>query len=919
MARVFISHSSRDNEAAAEIKRWLGERGFETPFLDFDKHAGIPPGADWEKALYREVERSEAVVIIQTPNWHDSKWCFVEFAQARQLGKAIFPIIDGPVGESRIAQDVQALDLRSNRAEGLERLGGELTRIALDAQGGFTWDASRPPYPGLLAFEEADAAVYFGRDDESRRLIERLNARRAQGGIRLIALLGASGSGKSSLLRAGVIPRLKRDRRNWIVLPPMRPQARPIDELTRCLAVAAGEGYDWRKLQVDLLSRDPVPAFADLASTLQIRASANEAQILLPIDQAEELFGAADPDQAERFLTVLSSAITADLPIIAVMAIQSDHLGGLQSAAALTARFEEFSLGPLPLARIPQIIQGPARVAGLHVDDELVQQAARDAETEDALPLLAFALRELHDRAGQDNRLSLAEYQAMGDPQAGLTPLENAVRKAADAVVTAVGDPADMVALREAFVPAMVRVNDEGEYVRRPVRWDELPGRAHWLLEALIKARLLTAGGDGEAQMVEVAHEALLRKWPLLRSWLDEAREFLIGKQQLDRDLRDWDKAAARDKPTALLTGLKLNRARLWLNERPQQLSAPERSFIQASIAYAEAAESGRRRLRRTITGAALAAALVLAVVALLAWRRGDQLVEAASTRAHESIGYVWTDLAAKQAEEVRLRKLAAGLKQQPEALLPNVLQVKQPDGFDCKTSLPLGFRYLHCMVRNVINVPKLESIASQSVFRPGGPHGKDLALGDENRFGRYDPRFLDWLDQYIIPEGMTDPRANAQAREVYAAYIGPTARALYRTHEIVFADAARFAAFEQDYARLKKRFSPNHRGLGGFATDPKPIAGIRAEYERRLTLPVAQRTKDRLGQSGNGAFFEEQFHWLSDYILRKYSNEDTDWYLASASSGFWVRRSIDGTEARIFELVKKVLNTFEPDVLAGN
>ena len=163
---------------------------------------------------------------------------------------------------------------------------------------------------------------------------------------------------------------------------------------------------------------------------MQIRASANEAQILLPIDQAEELFGAADPDQAKRFLKVLSSAIAADLPIIAVMAVRSDHLGGLQSVAALTARFEEFSLSPLPLARIPQIIQGPARVAGLHVDDELVQQAGRDAETEDALPLLAFALRELHDRAGQDNRLSLAEYQAMGDPQAGLTPLENAVRKA---------------------------------------------------------------------------------------------------------------------------------------------------------------------------------------------------------------------------------------------------------------------------------------------------------------------------------------------------------------------------------------------------------------------------------------------------------------------------------------------------------
>jgi len=97
MARVFISHSSRDNELAERIKTWLGEQGFETPFLDFDKHAGIPPGADWEKTLYREIERSEAVIIIQTPNWLESKWCFAEFTQARALGKSIFPIIETPV------------------------------------------------------------------------------------------------------------------------------------------------------------------------------------------------------------------------------------------------------------------------------------------------------------------------------------------------------------------------------------------------------------------------------------------------------------------------------------------------------------------------------------------------------------------------------------------------------------------------------------------------------------------------------------------------------------------------------------------------------------------------------------------------------------------------------------------------------
>jgi hypothetical protein len=93
MARVFISHSSRDNEAAKHIFDWLRAQGFEEGFLDIDKHQGIPPGARWEQTLYEELERAQAVILILTKNWFDSKWCFAEFAQARSRGKAIFPVI----------------------------------------------------------------------------------------------------------------------------------------------------------------------------------------------------------------------------------------------------------------------------------------------------------------------------------------------------------------------------------------------------------------------------------------------------------------------------------------------------------------------------------------------------------------------------------------------------------------------------------------------------------------------------------------------------------------------------------------------------------------------------------------------------------------------------------------------------------
>ena len=666
MARVFISHSSRDKEPAERIKAWLNEQGFEAPFIDSDKHTGIPPGADWERTLYREIERSEAVIIIQSPNWLESKWCFAEFTQARALGKPIFPISEAPTDGALISADIQTLDLRSDRVGGLERLSRELTQIALDAQGGFNWDVQRPPYPGLLAFQEEDAAIYFGRDDDIRHLIERLNARRAQGGAKFIALLGASGSGKSSLLRAGIIPRLRRARRNWIVLPPMRPQARPVDELAQCLAIACGANADWRELRRDLNGQDVGQMLNNIARDLRVKAAANEAQILLPIDQVEELFGVADPDEAQRFFEILNATMSDDRPFLAIMALRSDYLGELQSVELLKAKFEEFSFGPMPLERIAQIIEGPARVAGLNVDDAFVQQAVRDAKTSDALPLLAFALRELYDRGSEGRYLSLPAYNALGDAEAKLTPLENSVRKAADDVLTET-KPSDeeLTALRDAFLPAMVRVNDQGEYVRRPARWHDLPSKSHPLLERLTKARLLIVSQQGDDRIVEVAHEALLRKWPRLRNWLDEAREFLTGKQQLEVDLRDWERATKPDKPEALLAGLKLHRAQGWLLARPQQLSEKERAYIRASIDQNE-------RRRRIVTWGSIGAAAVLAFVAVFAglqWRSAvdqrDHAVQAESATEKAKVEAQISADRANLAQQEAQRQRDLALKQQ--------------------------------------------------------------------------------------------------------------------------------------------------------------------------------------------------------------------------------------------------------------
>lgn len=599
MAKVFLSHSSRDNEAAMRLKTWLDEQGFAPAFLDFDRFDGIPPGANWEKTLYRNIHDCQALLILHTPNWSASRWCFAEFIQARALGKEIFQVVDSDAGaaEPPIASDLQRLDLRQDRPAGLEQLKRKLVEIALQDQGGFPWpppaEPDRPPFPGLMWFEEEDAAVFFGRDDDWRAVIERLRGRRrVQGGPRLLVLQGASGSGKSSLLRAGVLPRLRRAGREWLVLPPLRPQAKPLQALAQGLAVALGQARDWRSVQQQLLaSGDPSKLgglLAGWAADLRVAAGAPEAQILLPIDQGEEIFTVAEEQERQHFLEVLAVALTQALPLQALMTIRADAMGALQGLTALANTFETLPLGPLSIERYREIIEGPAKVVGLTVEPAFVERAIRDTATEDALPLLAFALKDLYSNFGADGLLSLNDYQALGDEAAGLSPLENTVRRAAHEALKPEPGAAALQALRDAFVSAMVTVNEQGGFTRRAARWDQLPLAALPLLEALVTARLLVRRQrEGEPSTVEVSHEALLRVWPQLRTWLEDSRDFLVAIDQINREYLQWrqsEREASGDASTLLLRGAKLNKARRWLRERPEAISSELKMFMAISI-----------------------------------------------------------------------------------------------------------------------------------------------------------------------------------------------------------------------------------------------------------------------------------------------------------------------------------------------
>lgn len=651
MPAIFISHSSRDPQIADDIKTALVRLGFEQVFLDFDED-GIGPGEGWERRLYEELSRCHAVILVLTPNWLASTWCRIELAQARALGKVILPIVCAPIGNRYVLPEVQSVDLLDWKAGGLERVEQRLRAITNELARGFRLDPNRPPYPGIHAFEAEDAAIYFGRDDEARAVIERLDARRTQGGARCLVVIGASGSGKSSLLKAGVLPQLSRRRREWVVLPCIRPEKAPVETLAKAIAQQAGKSDDWRVWQSRLGSAVAIDHIEELLKDLRV-GDARAATVLLPIDQFEEVFTVATPSERASFLHLLASALdpARDLPLMVIATGRSDVLEALLEAGNLAPITETFPLIPMPLDRVPRLVEGPAQVAGLNVEKGLAEGIARDVESPEALPLLAHTLWLLYRRGSDDKKLSLTQYQALGDPERHLNPIQNSVRLVADQAIGGLkpGD-VELRALRDAFVPHLVRVRlDDGKRVRQPARLSELPSEALRLIRALVEARLLStragsetdgAANDAGEAVVEVTHEALFQAWPTLDQWLTEEHAFLSDIERIKSAHDIWEQAPDAQKTRALLSGLLLSRARDWLLKYPQRFLSLDMSALRAFItvsARREDTESAKiRHNERLIFRGTVIASVIFALLAAAAAFLGLRAYNSQQQTRHE-------------------------------------------------------------------------------------------------------------------------------------------------------------------------------------------------------------------------------------------------------------------------------------------
>jgi hypothetical protein len=699
VARVFISHSSANSDSAKELADWLRKEGFPEPFLDVE---GLLVGQDWERRLYEEISGCDALLILVTSHWLDSKWCFAEFTQARAFGKPILPLICEAIDDKSLAlfvPQIQRLPLWSDRKAAFDQLRQALQEITLESGGG-DWpprgDPHRSPFPGLQPFQEDDAAVFCGREVEIRAVLEHLHARRVQWGQALLLLHGAAGAGKSSLLRAGVIPRLKRLRRQWIVLPTIRFHPDPCEALALALAVALtdrGDKRDWRAILQDLEEGERrqtlLQVWRQLALDLQLAQGAADARILIPIDQGEELWSGIAPARVASCCRWLAAALASDQPFQVLMAIRSDCLDRLRDQADLGSLMASYLLPRLSLSSVHEIINRPATVAGIRIDPELVAQATNDTEEEEALPLLACVLRDLYERHAQEQQITLQDYQNMGDSAAGVTPLARVVSRMADEALALPhqSDPAAGEQLRDLRHACLQLVRfDDNRLIRRPALLAHLPPGAHDLLRRLAAAHLIAI--DEDSGRVEVTHDALLEHWHLLHRWLQEARDFLITRTLLEEDLRLWQETPAERKGSALLYGLKLEKARGWLAQVEADFGpAPAgdnsdqdlKAFVEASDQETRRLEQRQQLIRRSLllTGWGFSA-LLLAASASTGWllRRA----QAAETSSYFSVQEAQVDADPLKSviyglAVLRRQGFKGGLSLQVASLLQEALQ----------------------------------------------------------------------------------------------------------------------------------------------------------------------------------------------------------------------------------------------------
>ena len=604
---VFLSHNSVDKLAVEEIARRLRAAGIE-PWLD-SWH--LVPGEKWQPALEKALAEARASVVFVGPSgvgpWQDEE---MRVAIDRRVGDPAYRVV--PVllpGARRGKRSAVPPFLANVTWVEFQRSLDEhqsFRRLMAGIEGRppgdpieFTGTASNP-YQGLQAFDVGNSSLFFGREALTGWLLSDIRSSiGTRGDARVLAIIGASGSGKSSLARAGLLAQLATgavegsERWRYVIL---KPGTDALESLATAGSEALGLSADAKtvlKFQDDLLDDARV---LHSQAALAMRGTPPGARLLLLVDQFEEIFTlGTDEDRQRAFIdSLLHSASVADGRIVVVLTLRADFLGRCTAYPPLAAVLSDSQelVGPMSRDELREAIERPAWQSGCEFEPGLVDVLLDDVKAQPgALPLLQHALSELW-RKRQGRRLTHDAYERIGG-------VKGALARRAGEVFQSFSPDEQAVTRR-----ILLRLTQPGEGTedtrrRAPlaelVPFAEAAPTVELIVRRLADERLLVTEGE----TVDIAHEALIQGWPTFREWLDQDREALREHRRMTIAAGEWQRLG-RDE-SGLYRGLRLEQALSWRQTNEEVLNALEREFLDASIAARDEKqrESSAKRQRR--------------------------------------------------------------------------------------------------------------------------------------------------------------------------------------------------------------------------------------------------------------------------------------------------------------------------------
>lgn len=764
---------------------------------------------------------------------------------------------------------------------------------------------SHSPFKFLDSYQQADADVFFGREKETNDLYNALS------GVKHLLVYGPSGSGKTSLIECGL--RNQFSDADWFAIT-----IRKGSDINASVFASVNKALN-DKIEIDPVTKMPVDPQMEFVQAIEILFAERYQPVYLLFDQFEELLISGDAEEKKKFFSLLNKLIRNKVPCRIMLIMREEFIGNLSEFEPLCPSIFQYRFRVEKMGRknveevIYHILEAPKYRAFFNVDDsqklaESILSKLPDKRKEIELAHVQVFLGELWDRAQntkKNDQLPVLNADLIHDDDNLEAVLESFLKKQMTELEESYGERVPLELLAAMISERFTKLQLSEAALQKDLEHKKVVSKKPItdLLKELEQRRIIRTVKMGDEIQYEISHDVLA----------------LVVGQNLTEEMKLREKAGDIYKVFSERLGLFTQDDIDYLRLFQQSLSCP--AELQARIDESIAAikkqqdmEKIRTRKRlRTLYGL-LAGALVALIVAVIlgvftnqakvearlsakkaleekqnATKARDDLVRTAKERVSDLVRFAWIDL---------------------DHTGKGGLTDRFADGVDCQTWLNEGFRYLYCKVRRVVSFEKVQSIAGVKIFLHGGPHDKGLNLNDSNQFGRYNPQFLTWLNDYIIPQDRGDTLFKKLCDNVYINNIGPVARALYHSHEILFADPETYHAFEQRYKTVGNDYLKSQPKEVRFGGEPIAFATIKSDYQKALEQgkPVGWGSEEDIG---------EKFRWLSDY-LTTVSNDD--WFLTNNAGGFWVRRSIDGTEAQIFQLLIKLLKTFEPEVLsAGN